>query len=420
MAAIDLTLVNNVKNQIDRDLKEDIAIVNHEVFAEMHAVVHTDIENANTKYLFKRKRGTATSYVPEKQVENIIGKIVPRELKVHPVFNFIPDNVQNYREKEPLSMAGVSSEGPLQAPHTEFCLRQIATSFGEDIYGALFFAKHDTAKKTTWDAYDGWLKHILDDITAGTISVANKNLIAMSPIAAATSVADQIANFDNVVTAYNQLDPRLRRIQTLLCYCTVETHRLICEGYLLKYQSLQKETVYNPEFRFVGLKNVQFVPLDIMGSGDILIFTEPDNFEYGADLTSSGEANSAFIDIEKNYNDANIIRYQIQLACGTRVLDVLSRAFAITTGTLTPTPFEDEDVSAYAVTISASSDDGGSGEGGGGGETTYTYTPVGSEALAEAGANPKTNGWYESDGNGGYVLTNDETVTAQKAYYIRS
>lgn len=420
MPAIDLTLVQNVKNQIERDLKEDIAIVNHAVFAEMHAVVHTDIENANTKYLFKRKRGTATSYVQEKELSSTIGKVVPRELKVAPVFNFVPDNVQNYREKEPLSMAGVSSGGPLNAPHIEFNLRQIATTFGEDIYCALFFSKRDTAKTTTWDAYDGWLKHITDDIADGTISVANKNLIAMSPIAAATTVADKVANFDNVVTAYNQLDPRLRRLPLLLCYCTVETHRLICEGYLLKYQSLQKETVYNPEFRFVGLKNVQFVPLDIMGEGDVLIFTEPDNFEYGADLTSNGEANSAFIDLAQSYNDANVIRYQIQVACGTRVLDVLSRAFAITTGTLTPTPFEDEDVSGYAVTISASSDDGGSGEGGGGGETTYTYTPVGSEALAEAGANPKTNGWYESDGNGGYVLTNDETVTAQKAYYIRS
>lgn len=48
-------------------------------------------------------------------------------------------------------------------------------------------------------------------------------------------------------------------------------------------------------------------------------------------------------------------------------------------------------------------------------ETVYTYTAV----TPEAGANPKTSGWYEKNGDV-YALTNDETVQDNKTYYTRS
>lgn len=50
------------------------------------------------------------------------------------------------------------------------------------------------------------------------------------------------------------------------------------------------------------------------------------------------------------------------------------------------------------------------------GETSYTYdavTPTGDE-------NPKALGWYESDGEGGYQLTEDETVDSGKTYYTKN
>ncbi len=50
------------------------------------------------------------------------------------------------------------------------------------------------------------------------------------------------------------------------------------------------------------------------------------------------------------------------------------------------------------------------------GETTYTYdevTPVGGE-------NPSELGWYESDGEGGYVLSVDTEVDSGKTYYTKN
>lgn len=50
------------------------------------------------------------------------------------------------------------------------------------------------------------------------------------------------------------------------------------------------------------------------------------------------------------------------------------------------------------------------------GDTTYTYsavTPSGDE-------NPQEEGWYESDGSGGYTLTSDESVQGGKTYYTRA
>lgn len=50
------------------------------------------------------------------------------------------------------------------------------------------------------------------------------------------------------------------------------------------------------------------------------------------------------------------------------------------------------------------------------GENTYTYdavTPVGTE-------NPQAEGWYVSDGEGGYIATTDETVQGGTTYYEKN
>lgn len=50
------------------------------------------------------------------------------------------------------------------------------------------------------------------------------------------------------------------------------------------------------------------------------------------------------------------------------------------------------------------------------GPDQYSYTAVASPA---AGADPQANGWYESDGSGGYVLSSDTSVQVGKTYYER-
>ena len=51
------------------------------------------------------------------------------------------------------------------------------------------------------------------------------------------------------------------------------------------------------------------------------------------------------------------------------------------------------------------------------GDTTYTYDEV---ADPDPEANPKALGWYESNGSGGYVLTEDETVQVGTTYYTKN
>lgn len=50
------------------------------------------------------------------------------------------------------------------------------------------------------------------------------------------------------------------------------------------------------------------------------------------------------------------------------------------------------------------------------GNTTYTYPAV---ADPDPAANPQEEGWYESDGEGGYRVTEDETVDSGKTYYTK-
>lgn len=51
------------------------------------------------------------------------------------------------------------------------------------------------------------------------------------------------------------------------------------------------------------------------------------------------------------------------------------------------------------------------------GDTTYTYDAV---VDPDPTANPKALGWYESNGSGGYVLTEDEEVLDAKTYYTKN
>ena len=50
----------------------------------------------------------------------------------------------------------------------------------------------------------------------------------------------------------------------------------------------------------------------------------------------------------------------------------------------------------------------------------YTYTPVDKTGEGYAEKNPTTEGWYESDGNDGYELSDDTEVNQEATYYIRS
>lgn len=50
------------------------------------------------------------------------------------------------------------------------------------------------------------------------------------------------------------------------------------------------------------------------------------------------------------------------------------------------------------------------------GNTTYTYSAV----TPEGSENPQEEGWYESDGSGGYTATSDTSVDSGKTYYSRA
>lgn len=53
-------------------------------------------------------------------------------------------------------------------------------------------------------------------------------------------------------------------------------------------------------------------------------------------------------------------------------------------------------------------------------EPTYTYTEVDKTEAGYSSKNPSTEGWYESDGSDGYVLSQDTEVNNEKTYYVRS
>lgn len=82
-------------------------------------------------------------------------------------------------------------------------------------------------------------------------------------------------------------------------------------------------------------------------------------------------------------------------------------------------PLKEGGIAFNVAPAETTPDDGEGGDDGqeGSDEPQYTYTKV---TSIDPSANPKTLGYYEEDGSGGYVQTDDETVTENKDYYERT
>lgn len=470
--ALSLDQIQTITKILEPDILESATLVNHEVFEKLKINVITDLENVHSYMVYNRHTGTTRRYVPGKSLNNDIGALSERELKVELAWNRITDNIQNYREKEPFSVLGTNES--FTAPNSEWAIRQIAIIYQGDLLNCLFHGNSALGEDNALGLYDGFFTKINQDINAGLISTANGNLIEIDPI----DGTDPVADYDAFISFYRALSPKLKAKEEIDILCSESARSFILRGYMLKYQGLQNVNVTDPGFRFFEAPKCVLMSDPALGDGDQLIATVPYNLEYGVDLK---DPKNTHVEVGRAQEDFNVIIYQIQSAQGTRIKQISADCFATTTGkntaleslggeyqkanltagsndtelgsvaispeqdayakddkvTLTATPESGAEFvkwsdgatinprtivfsgfpEAYQAIfkLAAQSDD----QGGGSAEPTYTYTPV----ADTTGKNPQSEGWYERSGEEGsytYTLTTDTTPDAQKTYYTRS
>lgn len=323
--ALSVDQILTITREVEPDILESAALVNDTVFEDMKINVIRDLENVNALMVFDRKVGTTRRYKAGTELNSKIGFMHERELKVVLSWNRYTENIQNFREKAPFSILGSNETYAFSNTQTAFLLNQMAIGYSSDILSNLWFGKASKGVDDAYGLYDGYFAHIERDINAGRISEAKHNYVTLDPI----DGTDPIADYDTAVKFYQSLDPKMLRGDFLI-YCSQVTRTRIAQGYLLKYQGLQSVDVMKPEFRFLDMPNAQFVSHAAMGTGDCLVASVPYNLDFGSDMTGSVVGSAVMM--ERDQNDFNVLIFQIQTAQGTRIRQISSDKFCVSSG----------------------------------------------------------------------------------------
>jgi hypothetical protein len=396
--ALSLEQVSLLKNILAPDIIESPVLENAKVFEDLMIKVIPAVEFKRTDMIFRRKAGGARKYDPKNLHKDTVGYIEERPLKVEQAVAFYEENLQKFREKEPFSVQG--SNQTFEAPVSEFLLRQIGKAYAEDVLNCLFFGDH-SLDNSPLNLYDGYWTQINREINEGKISIKNKNLIQTEAFA---KTPDQEVGdiYQQFVDAVESLDDHLRNAEKLVVYLSAATKRLIVQDYMKAFPNAFTSTT-DGGFQFIDMPNIILKSHAILGRGDKMIFTVPENLQFGLDDESDWNA----VHMTHDQNDQNNLIFQVQSTQGVRVLDTSKKKFAVTTGTSEMIDdlvgdYTNNTISALTndaelgeVTVSPAKDDYAAGE-------TVTLT-----ATAKDGA--KFQAW--SDG----ATLNPRTYVAQGA-----
>lgn len=346
--------VQTVARVLEPDILESASLVNNSVFEQLKINVIRNLENVNSLMVFDRKVGTTRRYRAGRKVENKVGYIHERELKVELSMNRYTENAQNFREKEPFSIAGFNETGELNAPVSEFIMRQIAIAYSSDVMSNLFFGDYEKGDDDPYGLYNGFFAHINRDINRGLISVKNHNYQVIDPI----DGTDPKADYQTFVQFYENLDPKMLLADTVYIYMSTQTRQRILRGYMQTYSGFQVEGVANPEYRMTETPKAQLCAHPALGVGDCLIATTEYNFEFGTDL--SGSTGDAKVMVNISPDDFNVYIFQIQTAQGTRIRQITSDHFCVSSGKNTPIKSTGGEYTVDTVTTSVNDEKMGS------------------------------------------------------------
>ena len=438
--AIDISKVESVKRDIHSDLIVSMSGVTNKHLQDLDVNIIRGLENEDEIVVFDGHSHVATRYAYDKTSRTSLGKGISRILKVTNDISYVPDNIQNYRESIISSMAGASSQG-ISTVKIEKRLRIMAAAYGNQVIYNFFHGDKSRAANHFYGLYDGILVKLQKDMEDGYIAASKGNFVSLDGFDCTTATAKQC--YEVYVYFFQKLNGTLA--DDAVVYTTPQFFDKIVRGYAETFVGAQLDIIKGVDKNVFVSHETQGVVLKktkLLGTGTGFIATAKGNLDYATDLTGNEDPSDAYMSITADQADPlNSILIGMQCASGTRVQDFNEVKLCITELNFVapvqkenPTlEMKDVDPIDLAMQVAAlreqlenmsnsnSGSDAGNGNSGtdggngGGGEETPTYTPV----VDTTGKNPSTEGWYESDGDGGYVLTDDETPQQGTTYYTK-
>lgn len=298
-------------------------------FERMGFKVISGIQFKSIAYVMNRKGETTVRKVVGKGVNSTIGYLEERPMVCKLTWNHYTDDKRSYQESPVISPEG----GNYTYPASELAMKAILANYGEDLLNALWHGDDTLGDDDPLGLYTGFLTYLKRDMEKGRISTAYGNLVNCSVISAPATPTDIGAwtAFKNWVSGWN---PKLKNQEKVLVYGREEAILAICDAYAnSKNQYAEADALPNGNFKIKYFPNIELCPDSMMGgSGDLLIATIPDNFQYGVDTENEDTMIGVRVGTDKDMGE---IQFQVQSVQGTRVLNVNSSVFCMSNGTLT-------------------------------------------------------------------------------------
>lgn len=275
------------------------------------------------------------------------------------------------------AMGATKGDGQRNAPSAKHVLALIARELSEHLNMAIFSAVRNANGDTTQDLFNGFDTITAAEITAGNIAAANKNYLKFDEVLSTANAVDLMKS------ALYKLDPKLRA-KTLYAYCSQDIVDKYNESYLLTHAA----TPYNNQFQQTVVEGsagkLIFCPLASKAGSKFIHITDKANMLVGYDQMGDVES------IEVERFAPFVLDYIATMFFGVQFEQI-----------------EKERMMVVELTEGEEEDDTPDGD---------LFTPV----ADPTGKNPTTEGWYESDGAGGYTLSDDTEPGDGVTYYVKS
>ncbi|MBR1377981.1 MAG: hypothetical protein IJ557_02500 [Bacteroidaceae bacterium] len=319
--------LEEVARRIQTDILTGPAVNRAEYFTRMGFKLVAGVQFKDIAYILNRKGGTTRRKVVGKPLKSQLGFLEERPMEVKLVWNQFHDNKDAYTEN-PVIDPGT---GLYSYPLSELAMKEAVKTFDDDILDNIWHGDASLSDEDALGLFTGFITYINQDKEKARISVANGNFQACDTIEAPASTTDTgaLRAFDEWHESWS---PKLKLQPKVLVYGTNPTLMAIADAYSnSKNQNKEANFLPNGNFIIPRYANVEFCPDDMMGVGDMLIATIPQNFQLGVD--SEGDDAKIAIMIGTP-NDLNEVLIQVQAKYGTRVLNVNSYAFCMSDGSL--------------------------------------------------------------------------------------
>lgn len=277
------------------------------------------------------------------------------------------------------TIGATKGDGQAQTPSAKHVLALIARSLSEHLDQAIFPAVRNASGDTTMDLFNGFDTITSAEITAGNIAAANKNYIKLDEAITTANAVDLLKS------VLFKLNHKLRR-KDLFIYCSQDIVDKYNESYLLTHNAVQYNTKYNQTVLEGSNGRVTFCPLASKDGSKFLHITDKANMLVGYDQMGDVES------IEVARFEPFVLDYIATMFFGVQFEQIYpERMMVVELNEEAEQEQEEEETTPQGD----------------------MFVPV----ADPTGKNPTTEGWYESDGAGGYTLSDDTEPGDSVTYY---